>query len=171
MTSAQHLIAEVRALGGILSVAGERLRIVSDDPVPDELLTRLRAAKSEVIDVIRRRMRWAPQDWRDYFDERAAILEHEAALPRAEAEAVALGHCIVKWHALNPPPDRGSHACCFCGQQAGVDALVVLAGDGHLHPIVHARCHDLMRKKRYADATAEITAALRATEGNSLCHR
>jgi hypothetical protein len=168
MTSAQQLIAEVRALGGILSVMGERLRIESDEPVPDELLSRLRAAKAEVIDVIRRRP-WGAQDWRDHFDERAAIIEHDGASSRTEAEDAALSHCIVKWLALNPPADRGQHACCFCGLYAGADAIAVFAGEASVHRIVHVRCHTAMRAERWAEAAAAIKEAFSATEGNSPC--
>jgi hypothetical protein len=160
MTPAHQLIAEVRAIGGVLSISGERLRVLSDDPVPDDLLSRLRAAKADVMDAIRQPRSWRVQDWRDYYDERAAIVEHDAAKPRMEAQAVAFEHCIVKWLALNPPVDRGPDACCFCGNHAGAHALVVLAGDGSLHRIVHARCHTPMRAKRRAEAATAIRAAL-----------
>lgn len=164
--SARQLIAEVQALGGVLSIAGERLRIVSDDPVPEDLLARLKAAKAQVMDVVRRCGPSDVQRWRDFFDERAAILEYDAALNRAVAEANAFQHCVVRWLALHPPDDPGPRACCFCRLHAGADALVVLTGEGDLRRHVHGRCHAPMRAKRQQEATAAIDAALKATECN-----
>lgn len=42
------------------------------------------------------------QHWRFVFDERAALLEYEVRLPRAEAENIAWHYTIAK---LGNPPD------------------------------------------------------------------
>jgi hypothetical protein len=103
---------------------------------------------------------WDAEDWRAYYGERAGIAEHDGGLTRAEAEASALQHCIVKWLALNPPADTGEHSCCHCREYAGPDALVILAGNGTMHRVIHSRCHAPLLVERRTEALAAINVAL-----------
>ena len=45
---------------------------------------------------------WTVADWRVHFDERAAILEHDAGLPRTEAEKHALVEVYDQLAARGP---------------------------------------------------------------------
>jgi len=47
---------------------------------------------------------WSPEDWRVFFDERAASVEFDGGLPRAEAEACAFACCVTEWINRNPTP-------------------------------------------------------------------
>jgi hypothetical protein len=42
-----------------------------------------------------------PDLWRDFFEERAAIREFDGLRPRAEAELLAWGDLLNKWHLLH----------------------------------------------------------------------
>ena len=47
-------------------------------------------------------LEWDADDWRGFFEERAAIAEHDGGLSRPEAEARAFEFCIVEWMNRNP---------------------------------------------------------------------
>lgn len=74
------LLDEARARGLLLIPLGDRLRVVGR--LDDDLRRRLRASKPALLDLLR-------EDWREAWEERAAILEHLAGLPRVEAERLA----------------------------------------------------------------------------------
>jgi hypothetical protein len=46
---------------------------------------------------------WSGEDWRAFFDERAAIAEFDGGLPREQAEARAFTYCVAEWLNRNPP--------------------------------------------------------------------
>ncbi len=99
----------------------------------------------------------APQfDWRDYFEERAAIREHDGGLSRADAEVGALADCIARWRALNPLPVSGDDACVHCGK-ARPDTPV-LSGGGHAW--LHRACWAPMNAQREAHAREAVSALL-----------
>jgi hypothetical protein len=53
--------------------------------------------KAEILRLLRPSLEaWSAEDWRAFFDERAAIAEFEAGLPRPEAEARAFACCIAR---------------------------------------------------------------------------
>ncbi len=57
---------------------------------------------------------WDATGWRTFYDERAAIAEHDGGLNRKRAERVAYETTIAEWCHLHPPnddPDR----CAACG--------------------------------------------------------
>ena len=85
---------------------------------------------------------WDETDWRAYFDERAAIGEHDGELIRADAEARAFECCIARWLEVNPPQPSGPDRCGYCGvalEELGRDGLPFLAGGGHVW--LHHECH------------------------------
>ena len=71
----------------------------------------------------------ADAQWREYFEERAAIREHDGRMSRASAAALALDDCIARWRALNPLSESGDGACVHCGESA--PDTPVLARGGH----------------------------------------
>lgn len=87
MTAAE-IVDQVCASGAKITVAGEYLELAASRPLPDELLGRVAAHKPEIMKILRRQDTEA-EDLREYFEERAGILEHDGGLPRAEAECEA----------------------------------------------------------------------------------
>lgn len=94
--------------------------------------------------------------WCDYFEERAAIREHDGGMSRADAEAGALADCVARWRALNPLPASGDGACVQCGE-ARPD-MPVLARGGHAW--LHRDCWAPMNAARNEMAFAAVRALL-----------
>ena len=103
---------------------------------------------------------WTPQDWRDHFEERAAIIVHDGELPRPEAERQALEATIIHWMNLSPPPILDDDHCAQCGKPVGRidnDSVPFLAGgDGHVW--LHHGCHAAWMASRRREATEAINA-------------
>jgi hypothetical protein len=58
---------------------------------------------------------WSTEDWRAYFDERAAIAEFDGGLPRPEAEARASNCCVAEWLGRNSVYSP-SDPCLLCAE-------------------------------------------------------
>ena len=96
------------------------------------------------------------QDWRDWYEERAAIAEHDRDLPRAEAKALAYERCVVQWMTLNPPPENGPECCVQCGNPMDdLAALPFLTGAGG-HVWMHSGCHTPWMRRRQAEAASAL---------------
>ncbi|MGH8644655.1 MAG: hypothetical protein ACREX4_09440 [Gammaproteobacteria bacterium] len=87
MTAAE-IVYQVCASGATITVAGDSLELTAPRPLTDELLRRVAAHKPEIMKILRRQDTEA-EDLREYFEERAGILEYDGGLPRAEAEREA----------------------------------------------------------------------------------
>jgi hypothetical protein len=98
----------------------------------------------------------ATQDWRDWFEERAAIAEHDRDLPRTEAEALAFECCAVAWLNCHPPIQDDPDQCIHCGQRmAETEALPFLTGEGG-HVWMHDCCHAPWMSRRQAEAAEAL---------------
>ena len=82
MSGAAQLLQTARAAGLSLAAAGENLVIETDRDPPPELLAELRQHKGELLALLRP----SPDD---DPDERAALIEEGAGVPRAWAEGYA----------------------------------------------------------------------------------
>lgn len=85
------LLARVRALGGDLRPESGDLVLRTPAPIPEELVAELRVHKPELLRVLADLELPAavadwPEGWRQRFQERAAIIEYDGGIPRAEAE-------------------------------------------------------------------------------------
>lgn len=87
MTAAE-IVDQVCTSGAKITVAGDYLELTAPRPLPDELLGRVAAHKPEIMKILRRQDTEA-EDLREYFEERAGILEYDGGLPRAKAEREA----------------------------------------------------------------------------------
>jgi len=96
--------------------------------------------------------------WRDAFEEKAAIREHDGGLPRAEAEAAALLDMAARWRSENPLPASDRAACYHCGRPA--PCTPVLSDNGHIW--LHEQCWVPMNEKRQNEALAAVRALLGA---------
>lgn len=68
-------------------------------PPPATVLEALKRHKQAIVSLLLRRQltHWTAADWQASFHERAGISEHDGGLPREEAEALALDHCVAEW--------------------------------------------------------------------------
>lgn len=67
--------------------------------------------------------RWKPDDWRHFFGERAAVLEYDHELPRAEAEARAWEWTVTEWLNQHPAPSEPDQ-CAWCDKPGNVGVVV-----------------------------------------------
>ena len=106
---------------------------------------------------------WSGEDWRAFFDERAAIAEFDGGLPRQQAEVRAFTCCVAEWLNRNPvrsPPDR----CLRCGEaEQGHDPLLPLGTESTGHAWLHSRCWSGWHAARQAEATDALKAMAIAT--------
>jgi hypothetical protein len=102
--------------------------------------------------------------YRDHYEERAAILEHDAGLSREKAETRAYSETVRLWltHALSRRV-RTHGSCQQCGEP-GAAALGPLcpakyeAGEVHLHQKCR-EAYETYRKKAVAEALASYGVA------------
>ena len=86
---AAALIRAANGAGVQMEVADDRLVLSAAKRPEESLLAELRASKAEILLRLRQNAEWSEEDWQALFDERAAIMEFDGGLPRAEAEALA----------------------------------------------------------------------------------
>lgn len=98
------------------------------------------------------------QRWRDLFEERAAIIEFDAGLSRAEAEAGALADLATRWRCENPLPANDASACAHCGGQKPDTPVLAAAG----HAWLHRECWVTMHAARQRLAEQAVQALLEA---------
>ena len=98
-------------------------------------------------------------DWRDLFEERAAIRQWNRHYPRALAERLAYGEVMEGWlvgHPLAYPADW----CAGCGEPLGLNVLDLPDGARvHFEPHREFRCliaHGAARKRRAVAALAAL---------------
>jgi hypothetical protein len=99
---------------------------------------------------------WSAEDWRSFYDERAAFAEHEGGLPRAKAESRAFACCVVEW--LNQNPARSSSViCCWCGgmEHAG-NELLPFGSQAAGVAWLHQGCWRPWRDRREREAVAAL---------------
>jgi hypothetical protein len=82
MSVAIDLLRVATAAGARFTVSGDRLTVTAPRPLPAELVDQLRRAKGEVIALL-------AADPVSSLEERAAIVEYGAAVPRAWSEGFA----------------------------------------------------------------------------------
>lgn len=98
------------------------------------------------------RPQWSPSQWRDYFEERAAIAQHDGGQDRLGAEHAAYLHCIRRWLERHPPGYRSDLRCLHCGGMIiRADSLPVICGD-NLQRWLHRECESDFRLLRVHDA-------------------
>lgn len=152
------LLAEAQAAGMSLSRIGQD-RIAWEcpgDPPPD-LLNRIRAAKLALLVELQTE---ATERWRDEFEERSAIREHEGGLSPEEAEAAAIGDLALRWRSAHPlAASRPTDPCIYCNElMSKHDRTSVPARDGHAW--LHRQCRKPMDAAREKLAREAIIEAL-----------
>ncbi len=81
MSAAFDLLAEARRFGITIRAEGDRLKMNAAEPPPADLLEKLRTNKSAILAALTE-----PESQSDDFEERAALVEYGADVPREWAE-------------------------------------------------------------------------------------
>src|SRR5262245_26167920 len=99
--SAPALLSRLKAAGVVLAVENGNLKLRGNGaPLGDATLASLRAHKAEIVALLSSPATPMPSDDTGYtFEERAAILQHDANLTREEAERIA-GEMARQDHAI-----------------------------------------------------------------------
>jgi hypothetical protein len=168
--SAVEALKQARAVGVRLSVDGGELALEAAAPPPPEVLQLLTRYKSAIMILLRQgEISWSGDDWRGFFEERAAISEFDHGLSRADAEKNAFNHCIHEWLRQNPISSAPG-ICHQCLQQKGLIQAYFTGGDVHipLHVWLHSNCANEWHDTRRDSAIASLEAlGLRATNAVS----
>lgn len=156
--SAIHALKAARDAGVRIGVDGDVLTLDADVAPPAAVLDLLARHKAQVIALLRPgRDGWSGEDWRNFFEERAAIAEFDDGLPRDQAEARAFACCVSEWLNRNPvrsPPGR----CHGCGQaEHGEDPLLPFGTETTGHAWLHSRCWPNWHASRKAEAAAALS--------------
>jgi hypothetical protein len=124
--SAAAALKAARDAGIELGIDGDDLLLEAVSEPPTATIEDLSRHKAEIIELLRpNKDSWSAEDWRLYFEERAAIAESDGGLPRAKAEAQAFECCVDEWLNRNPTPSAPGH-CAWCGQSESHHAVVPL---------------------------------------------
>jgi hypothetical protein len=103
--SAVMALRAARAAGVELALAGNDLSLKAASEPPVIVLEALVRHKSEIVALLRPGPGgWSAEDWRLFFDERAAFAELAGRLTRSDAEAQAFESCVIEWLNRNPAP-------------------------------------------------------------------
>jgi hypothetical protein len=155
--SAAEALKAARAAGIHLEVDDEDLVLEAASEPPAVVLDELSRHKAEIVAVLQPGLDgWSAEDWRSFFEERAAITEFDGGLSRTEAEAKALAFCIVEWLNRNPTPSAPGR-CAWCGEAESRYAAVLPYGtDPGTHIWLHAECRPAWQEVRRSQATEAL---------------
>jgi hypothetical protein len=154
--SAVHALQEARSAGVRVRIDGDSLELEASARPPSTVLDLLVRYKADILRMLRDG--WSAEDWQAFFDERAAICEFDAGLPRPEAEARAFACCVAEWlnrKAAQSPPGR----CVACGgvERPG-DPLLPFGTDTSGHAWLHRACWPAWQGMREAEAVAALSS-------------
>ncbi len=156
--SAVDALKLARAAGVRIGLDGYALTLDADAAPPREVLELLALHKAHVIALLcPGRDGWSGDDWRAFFDERAAIAEFDGGFPRDHAEARAFACCVAEWlnrNLVRSPPGR----CLACGKaEHGQDPLLPFGTETTGHAWLHSRCWSAWHASRKAEAVAALS--------------
>jgi len=158
--SAAKLLEDVRASGIEVTVDGEFLSLKAANEPSPEVLETLREHKSALLHLLRSEAcGWSADDWRDYFEERAAISEFDHGFTRTIAETNAFDLCVQEWLRQNPISSAPG-ICNQCLQPRGLIQPYFTGGDVHIpsHVWLHPNCTNQWQKARRDLATTTLNA-------------
>ena len=137
---------------------GDDLELEAEATPPEAVLDLLSHHKADILRPLRpANDGWSPEDWRVFFDERAAIAEFDGGSPRAEAEARAFACCVVEWLNRNVTPSMPGRCFGCGGGERPSDPLLPFGTDTRDHPWLHRTCWSAWHRAREAEAVAALT--------------
>lgn len=95
------LLNEARHYGATLKVNGERLRVEAPAPLPDALLSELRAHKAELLALLARNKIPDSESIYEWYQERAAIMETDGGLSPDKANRQAWARTLTRFGLPN----------------------------------------------------------------------
>jgi hypothetical protein len=153
--SAGQALRAARAAGIHLEVEGDDLLLEAPAPPPTAVLDELSRHKAEIVRLLQpAKGGWSAEDWRLYFEERAAIAEFDGGLQRAKAEAQTFECCVVTWLDRNPAPSAPGR-CAWCGGSENHAPVVPFGTEPGTH--LHRECWSEWRKMRPFHAKEALT--------------
>jgi hypothetical protein len=153
--SAGQALRAARAAGIHLEVEGDDLVLEAPAPPPTAVLDALSRHKAEIVRILHpAKDGWSAEDWRLFFEERAAIAEIKGGLPRAKAEAQAFERCVVTWLDRNPTPSAPGR-CAWCGRSESHAPVVPFGPEPGTQ--LHRECWSAWRKMRPFQAKEALT--------------
>ena len=157
--NAVEALKTAQKAGVHVTVDGGDLVLDADAPPPLSILNALRRHKAEITTLLSSDDEtWDAADCRAFFEERAAILQYDGGLDRAEAERQAFETTIIHWMNTHPPESLDPDTCAACGHpigEIGKDAIPVLTGGGE-HVWLHHRCWLGWRRHRHNEAAQAL---------------
>ena len=155
--SAVEALQVARAVGVIVGVDGDDLLLSASAPPPPAVVEALSRHKAGIVELLRSANHgWTAEDWQEFFDERAGILEYDCGLLRPAAEAEAFQNCVVAW--LNHyPAVSPAGRCAWCGYPDSRDVVVLPFGTGP-HIWLHGKCWSSWHLERQAKAAAALAS-------------
>jgi hypothetical protein len=167
--SAALALNSAYAVGIRVRIDGEDLELEAPAQPPQAVLDLLSLHKADILRLLRpANDAWLPEDWRVFFDERAAILEFDAGLPRAEAEARAVAYCVTEWINRNPTPSAPGRCLACGGGERPCDPLLPFGIETTGHAWVHRACWPAWCRASEFEAIAALTSMDIRTSGS--CH-
>jgi hypothetical protein len=157
--SAVDALKAARAAGVELAIDGDDLALNAASAPPAGVLDSVSRHKAEIVALLRpAEDGWSAEDWQVFFDERAAIIEFDGGLPRAEAEAQAFVCCVVEW--MNRNSERSPTGRCLgCGdREYAYDPLVPYDVEPGGHVWLHSRCWTAWYAARKAKTVSALAA-------------
>ena len=154
----RELLYELKANGIKVVSDGKNLTIKADREPRADLIEKIRLHKAPILDLLQREgLKWTPSQWRDYFEERAAISEFDHGQSRRDAENNAFHICIGEWMRQNSVTSLPA----VCHQCRKMDGLIqpYLAGGDAVHPAhvwLHQHCADQWHRIRQDKAIASL---------------
>jgi hypothetical protein len=132
-----------QAAGVTVKVDGNGLLLEAPVAPPAQVIEALGRHKTEILKLLGATENgWEHEDWRAYFDERAAIAEYDGGFTRSDADLCAFEDCIDHWLAVHPPIPRRADSCLHCELAISAEELtnVRVAGSGGAVKLVHREC-------------------------------
>jgi hypothetical protein len=157
--NAAEVLQAARDAGIQVKIDGADLLLKASAPPPAAVLDGLSQHKARILALLRpTKVDWAADDWRAFFDERAAVVEIDGGLSRAQANAQAFECCVIEWLNRNParsPPGR----CLACGdREHGYDPLLPYGLEPSGHAWLHSHCWEAWHVARKREALAALKA-------------
>jgi hypothetical protein len=157
--SAALALKTAHAVGVHVRIDGDDLELEAPAQPPQAVLELLSSHKADILRLLRpANDGWSPEDWRVFFEERAAILEFDGGLPRAEAEARAFAYCVTEWINRNPTPSAPGRCLGCGGGERPSDSLLPFGTDTIGHAWVHRTCWPAWYRAREAEAMVALNS-------------
>jgi hypothetical protein len=149
-----------RESGVSVVLAGSDLVLDAEREPTPEVLEQLKRHKAEIVSLLasEHEDEWTANDWRVYFDERAAFAEFEGKKPRQQADNIAFECCVAEWLRQHPAPSDPSR-CAWCHRHDSAGHTIVPFGtDSHGHTWLHHECWNDWYASRKAVAAAALVS-------------